>query len=266
MFSPALPLALLALTASVTAQGTTGSITTPRCLELMPLAQGKMPVPPNQNSIVVPASVPSYIGLGIGIQNYTCTGGNYTCVFIFFDWPHSDERRNRNVGAVAELFDVSCLIGTPEFSSLQDIGYAAWSQAPTSFAGQGTIQALIAALSPYYASFVLGQHYFIPAASGSGITAVWDFRASFPGNDDALVLGSKVGDVPAPTGPPDVDWLSLNGMPGHDGLATQIFRVSSVGGLPPAQSCTPGSPEITVKYSSMYWLFGTSVGPNRPAA
>ncbi|KAF7318715.1 hypothetical protein HMN09_00383400 [Mycena chlorophos] len=249
MVSPALPLALLALTAGATAQGTTGSITTPRCLELMPLVQGKMPVPPNQNSIVVPASVPSYIGLGIGIQNYTCTGGNYT-----------------NVGAVAELFDVSCLIGTPEFSSLQDIGYAAWSQAPTSFAGQGTIQALIAALSPYHASFVLGQHYFIPAASGSGITAVWDFRASFPGNDDALVLGSKVGDVPAPTGPPDVDWLSLNGMPGHDGLATQIFRVSSVGGLPPAQSCTPGSPEITVKYSSMYWLFGTSVGPNRPAA
>ncbi|KAJ7064669.1 hypothetical protein C8F01DRAFT_1249710 [Mycena amicta] len=226
MFS--LSLALLLFSGGVVAK-------VPRC----DISNAAIPLPPNQNMLLAPTSSPSFIGLAIGIQNYTCgSTGTYT-----------------NVGAVAELFDVSCLYGTPEFPFLQDIAFAAWKFAPHS----SPIQSIVAGLDPYHASFVLGQHYFVNASSGTGLSPVWDFRPSFPGNSAAFVVAAKVGDVPAPSGPPDVDWLSLNGVQGQDTLATQVFRVSTVGGLAPAPSCTPGSPEITVKYSSMYWLYGSTV-------
>lgn len=37
---------------------------------------------------------------------------------------------NRNVGALAELFDASCLYNSPLFSALPSIVSAAWSVAP----------------------------------------------------------------------------------------------------------------------------------------
>jgi hypothetical protein len=68
---------------------------------------------------------------------------------------------------------------------------------------------------------------------GTGISPVWNFAsAALAGHADAFVLAAKVGDVPAPTGPPDVDWLSLNRVDGN--LAKQVFRVATVGGLPPS--------------------------------
>ncbi|KAF7325650.1 hypothetical protein MKEN_00414900 [Mycena kentingensis (nom. inval.)] len=228
MFSLIAP---LLLAASVSA---TSHIHVPRC----DISQAKMPIPPNQQTLVEPAHGPSFIGLAIGTQNYTCKDGTYT-----------------NVGAVAELFDVSCLLGSPEFPHLQDIAYDAWKFAPAS--EPGTIQSIISGLSKYYASFVLGEHYFVPNPSGTGLSPVWDFRHSFPDNHNALVLAEKVGGIPAPTGPPDVDWLSLKSVSGD--LATQVFRTDTVGGSPPESKCSSGALDITVKYSSMYYLFGTKV-------
>ncbi len=54
---------------------------------------------------------------------------------------------------MAELFDVSCLYGTPEFSKLQEIAYTVWKFAPPTAA----ISQVISYLSPFHASFVLGQ-------------------------------------------------------------------------------------------------------------
>jgi hypothetical protein len=106
---------------------------------------------------------------------------------------------------------------------------------------------------------------------GTGISPVWNFAsAALAGHADAFVLAAKVGDVPAPTGPPDVDWLSLNRVDGN--LAKQVFRVATVGGLPPSSvrllynwranenrwltfgrlQCKPGTPPISVKYASTY--------------
>ncbi|KAF8205294.1 putative malate dehydrogenase [Mycena galopus ATCC 62051] len=192
-------------------------------------------LPSNQTKLVVPSQGPSFIGVAIGTQNYTCgSAGNYT-----------------NVGAVAELFDASCFYGMPEFSSLQDIAYTMWKFAPP----MAPVSQIIEYLSPFHASFVLGQHYFV--SSPSGVSPVWDFSsAALAGHSDAFVLAAKAGDIPAPTGSPNVDWLSLTNVTGN--LATEVFRVNTVGGDPPA-SCTPGSAEIAVKYASMYWLYGSSV-------
>jgi len=202
------------------------------------ISGAKLSLPSNQTLLVAPSQGPSFIGLAIGTQNYTCgnTTGTYT-----------------NVGAVAELFDVSCLYGEPEFSSLQDIAYTMWKFAPPT----APISQIIEYMQPFHASFVLGQHFFVTSPSGTGLSPRWDFSsAALAGHPDAFVIAAKVGDIPAPTGPPDVDWLSLNKVEGD--LATQVFRVNTVGGLPPA-SCTPGSPLIAVKYASMYWLYGSSV-------
>ncbi|KAJ7255809.1 putative malate dehydrogenase [Mycena haematopus] len=187
-------------------------------------------LPSNQTLLKAPSGGPSFIGVAIGTQNYTCgSTGTYT-----------------NVGAVAELFDASCLYGAPEFSSLQEIAYTMWKFAPPT----APVSEVIAYLQPFHASFVLGQHYFVPSPSGTGVSPKWDFTsASLAGHPDAFVLAAKAGDIPAPTGPPDVDWLSLTKVQGD--LATQVFRVNTVGGLPPA-SCTPGSDPIEVKYASMY--------------
>ncbi|KAJ6595520.1 hypothetical protein DFH09DRAFT_1134863 [Mycena vulgaris] len=201
------------------------------------LSAAKMRLPSNQTLLVAPSQGPSYIGLAIGTQNYTCAStGTYT-----------------NVGAVAELFDVSCLYGTPEFFSLQQIAYTVWKFASPA----APISEIISFLQPFKASFVLGQHYFVPAPSGTGISPKWDFTSgALAGHPDAFIIAAKVGDMLAPTGPPDVDWLSLTKVQGD--LATQVFRINTVGGLPPA-SCTAGSPPIAVKYASMYWLYGSSV-------
>ncbi|KAJ7136579.1 putative malate dehydrogenase [Mycena epipterygia] len=201
------------------------------------ISSAKISLPANQTMLVAPSEGPSYIGLAIGTQNYTCaSNGVYT-----------------NVGAVAELFDVSCLYGTPEFPKLQDIAYAVWKYAPPT----APITQIISFMSAFQASFVLGQHYFVTSPSGTGVSPKWDFTSgALAGHPNAFVVAAKAGDMPAPTGPPDVDWLSLTNVTGS--LATQVFRVNTVGGLPPA-SCTAGSPPITVKYASTYWLYGSSV-------
>ncbi|KAJ7288296.1 hypothetical protein C8J57DRAFT_1279795 [Mycena rebaudengoi] len=195
-------------------------------------------LPPNQTLLVAPSTGPSYIGLAIGTQNYTCnaTAATYT-----------------NVGAVAELFDISCLFGSPEFDKLQDIAYTVWKFAPPT----APISTIISYMASFSASFVLGQHYFIPAASGTGLSPTWNFSsAALAGHPDAFVVAARVGDIPAPTSPTDIDWLSLNGIQGK--LATQVLRINTVGGVAP-KTCKAGSPPITVKYASTYWLYGSSV-------
>ncbi|KAJ6562597.1 hypothetical protein B0H19DRAFT_1210201 [Mycena capillaripes] len=222
-----LALAILCILAGVSAVERRAS----RC----DISAAKIILPSNQTLLATPTQGPSYIGLAIGTQNYTCNG-TYT-----------------NVGAVAELFDVSCLYDTPEFPKLPEIAYTMWKFAPPTAA----ISQIIEYMQPFHASFVLGQHFFVTSPSGTGISPRWDFSsAALEGHPDAYVIAAKVGDIPAPTGTPDVDWLSLNKVEGN--LATQVFRINTVGGLPPA-SCTAGSPPIAVKYSSMYWLYGSSV-------
>jgi hypothetical protein len=49
------------------------------------------------------------------------------------------------------------------------------------------------------------------------------------------VIAAKAGGMPAPTGAKDVDWLLLNSVQGK--LATQVYRVDTRSGQPPASVC-----------------------------
>ncbi|KAI0090379.1 hypothetical protein BDY19DRAFT_855119, partial [Irpex rosettiformis] len=164
------------------------------------------------------ASGPRFIGLAIGTQNYTCSSaGTYA-----------------SAGALAEVFDISCL-SPSKYDGLTTSAYYAWQGAPSSVTPQDIIDHLAGIGSPE----VLGQHYFITNPSGTGLSPKWDFTsASEAGHPDAFVIGARTGDIPAPTNPTiNIDWLSLSNAGGD--LADQVFRVQTRGGQPPSSVSGP---------------------------
>jgi hypothetical protein len=190
-------------------------------------------------TLPVPDTTPSCVAVAFGTQNYTCgSTGTYT-----------------NIGAFAELLDISCIYGTPVFSGVQDILFDIWDSAPPKI----TVAEVVNTLQRFVKTHeILGQHYFIQnPVTGQGISPKWDFTSgAFPGDANAFVVGAKVADIPAPTGSQDIDWLALTNVDGS--LADQVYRVDTHKGQAPS-SCTPGTPDIFVKYTSKYWFFGGSV-------
>ena len=133
---------------------------------------------------------------------------------------------------------MSCLSGTPSFSVIQDDAYKLWETAAPSITAQDIIRMLGHDLE------ILGQHYFVPnprpSAGGPAISPKWDFTSSSEnGNALAYVIAAKVGDLPAPSGQCDVDWLELKNVEGE--LATSIYRVATKGGSPPPSVCIAGN-------------------------
>ena len=105
-----------------------------------------------------------------------------------------------------------------------------WSEAPSGL----TISEVIKALSYVKNPIVLGEHYFITnPITGTGLSPRWDFTShAFKGNPNAFVVGSKVGDLVAPTGSQDIDWLFLTAAQGE--LANEVYRTDTRLGQPPA--------------------------------
>ncbi|KAF7373946.1 hypothetical protein MSAN_00607000 [Mycena sanguinolenta] len=190
-----------------------------------------MDLPANQTALVAPATPPLFILLGVGVQNYTCSGTTFA-----------------SIGAVASLMDISCLDHTPEFATVQTRAFEIWDRAPA-----GTSATSIGA--HVGAPHLDGFHYFVTSPSGTGLSPKWDFTSTgrFAGNATAFVLGAKVGDILAPTDPAtNIDWLELTAVEGD--LASTVFRIDTVNGQPPT-SCVAGSPDISVKYTSKYYLY-----------
>lgn len=118
---------------------------------------------------------------------------------------------------------------------VQDAAYIAWTTSPSSL----TSQSLISILGTDPA--VLGQHFYVPnpapTPGASATSPAWDFRADVDrGNANAFVVGARVGDLPAPTGPTDIDWVQLKEVTGQ--LAPGgVYRTDTRGGQPPASVC-----------------------------
>ncbi|KAJ7255808.1 hypothetical protein B0H12DRAFT_1112929 [Mycena haematopus] len=197
------------------------------------LAAAKMDLPSNQTALVAPTTAPLFVAIGVGVQNYTCSAATSTYTTI---------------GAVASLFDISCIDRTPAFATIQTTAYKAWA-GTKSGVSPNTVGPKVGAEN------LLGYHYFVTSPSGTGISPKWDFTSTgkFAGNSTAFILAAKAGDIPAPTTPAtNVDWLALNNVQGS--LASKVFRVDTVNGQPPT-SCTPGSANISVKYTAKYYLY-----------
>ncbi|KAJ7124346.1 hypothetical protein C8R44DRAFT_734847 [Mycena epipterygia] len=223
-------LSALASTALLVSAGPTLAAREYECCET---AKAVMDLPKNQTALVSPTTAPLFVMLGVGIQNYTCSSTTSTYV---------------SIGAVASLFDVSCLDQKPEFSTIQTTAFNIWNRSPPA-ATATSIGSRVDAPK------LLGFHYFVTSPSGTGISPIWDFRSTgkFAGNSTAYVIGAKVGDIAAPTTPAtNIDWLALNNAQGA--LASKIFRVDTINGQPPT-SCVPGSTPIEVKYTAKYYLY-----------
>ncbi|KAI0792339.1 hypothetical protein C8Q75DRAFT_752412 [Abortiporus biennis] len=197
-------------------------------------------IPQNQTQIQPTASPYQFTGLAYGVQNYTCSqAGNYT-----------------NIGAVAELIDVSCFTGSDIFLKLPDQLYASWYNASSDITVQDTIN-IFHDLNP---PEVLAQHYFIPNPAG-GLSPKWDFTSSgkFQGKSNAFIVVKGKGSLPSPNDPSkDINWLDVVRIDGD--AADEVLRTDTRGGQPPS-SCTPGqSPDISVKYVSFYHFFGGKLG------
>ncbi|KAG1786828.1 uncharacterized protein HD556DRAFT_1007987 [Suillus plorans] len=195
------------------------------------LSGARLNVPANQTQLIAPTYAPSYIGIGVGTQNYTCntTLSTYTLV-----------------GAYGEIFDSSCLYGTSSFESAPTVAFNVW------YATTGvTVQQIVTILGLTHNSAVLGQQYYVPNPVGTGLSPKWDFTSSgaTAGDPNAYVIGAKVGDLPS-SNSSDIDDLMVEAVEGE--LASLVFRVDTDGGQPPAQ-CEAGN--ITVKYTAQYWFF-----------
>jgi len=218
-------LLLITLVLAVTALAAPQYSAPVRCCDISNM---QLSFPPNRTAFSTPTSLLSSLVLGVGIQNYTCSAaGTYT-----------------SIGAVASLYDLSCLSQSPEFDDVQNMAYELWKASPAS-------------VNPPMTTSFMGNHFFVTSPSGTGLSPVWDYRAgAAKGNTNAFVLAAKIADVPAPTSPQDVSWLQLKSVSGS--LATQIYRTDTRGGSPPT-SCTPGSVAISLRYVAKYWLYGGNV-------
>ncbi|KAF9049293.1 hypothetical protein BDZ89DRAFT_941180, partial [Hymenopellis radicata] len=175
-----------------------------------------------------PYGAPKYVTVGGGTQNYTCgTDGKYA-----------------SVGAVAQLFDLSCIVFTDTFLEVQDLLIEVILEAPLSSRTYDE-QTL-----PF-----LADHYFVQnPVTGVGISPKFDFTATV----GDFVVGKSEVSTPAPTGPQDVNWLKLSNIEG--GLSQLVFRTDTRRGQPPA-SCTYGSDtDLQVPYAAKYCKsFATSL-------
>ncbi|GBE88620.1 hypothetical protein SCP_1400250 [Sparassis crispa] len=196
-------------------------------------------LPSNQTQLVIPPAVsPSHIGLAFGVQNYTCSSSN---TFT-------------NVGAVAELFDVSCVVNESFFQSLPNMLYNAWTSLDDGFTILDIIDILHFANPPE----VLAQHYFVPnPVTGSGLSPKWDFTSSgfFEGVSNAFVIAKANGTLPSPDNSTlDITWLEVTRVEGD--IASTVFRLNTIGGQPPSTCSYGQSQNISVKYTSNYLFYG----------
>jgi hypothetical protein len=163
----------------------------------------------------------NHITFATGVQNYTC---NDTGTYV-------------PAGAVAKLYDISCLFGTDAFETIQD----EWHELP--YALKESIQEQLDR-TPLYVS----DHYFITnPITGNGTSPKF---ASARDGGKTFMVAEKTAGKPAPN-PADIDWLQLSAIQG--GFAKTCFRMSTRAGKPPA-SCESGSGALSVPYVTKCWF------------
>ncbi|KZT51746.1 hypothetical protein CALCODRAFT_521181 [Calocera cornea HHB12733] len=218
-----LKLAALALAALPAVSAFSGQGTQPHCnISNSNLATD---LPSSLQSLIPPSNVSLVqVTMGLGTQNYTCTNGKYV-----------------NVGALAQVFDISCLQNLPAIS-------AAFSQAVNELELVDGASLLNFGITlAKMGGFKLADHYF--DTSAGPLSPVFNFQVSNGG----FAIGKKLMDLPDPTNPTvNVDWLQLEAIAGD--AAKFLVREQTAGGQPPS-SCAVENETLQVPYAAKYWFF-----------
>ncbi|KAF9513768.1 hypothetical protein BS47DRAFT_1343765 [Hydnum rufescens UP504] len=187
------------------------------------LSNAKLPVVPGINFTTTSDRPrhPRALGLGVGVQNYTCTAaGTYGAL-----------------GAVAQLFDISCLYSTSSFNTLPSLALMLQQQR---LLRASAITAL-----------ALGHHYFVNF--NGTLSPRFDITKDKQPPPSRYIIAKRIAGFKAPVNPAqNVDWLQLARISGH--FSKLVYRVETAGGQAPA-TCTPGSGDISVSYAAQYWFF-----------
>jgi len=147
-------------------------------------------------------------------------------------------------GAVAQLYDISCLYHSSPtlFRTIQEPLYEAWVNLTSEITVQHLTTIIPALVSP---EVIQSDHYFIPNAAGNGISPVWDFRTNqkFQGQENAFFVGKGVGSVVPPVDPPNnINWLRVGKVAGD--IADEVYRIDTIGGQPPTSVSPPLPPGL----------------------
>jgi hypothetical protein len=171
---------------------------------------------------------PVLIAVGVGIQNYTC----------------SDKGKYVSTGAVAELWDISCIAQSDFFYQIEEFAIKHYDP----HHGKPLSIEEIPFMFPS-----LGDHFFIPTPEGhTALSPKFDFTSSHGGESATFIVGSKVGEVRSPRSRQHINWVEYSLTEGN--LAKHVFLTDTYGGQPP-ESCHPGSGPVSVTYAAKYWFF-----------
>lgn len=218
---PRLPTAHFTLTkrCNDTSQNDTTSEATPsppKC-DLSKITQPASTLnPPDAMTLVM-------IAHGLGTQNYTC-GANLTAP------PTS-------IGAVAQLFDLSCAMADSA------------SSGPSTPATKAAVLKAAVDAQDSFGSITespsIGQHFFIDNTTP-------DFDIIGLGNTQT----KKVQDCNAPNPDADVKWLRLQAQSGSTSAVKMIYRLNTKGGMQPKTCEGKAQGEVvTVGYEAQYWIY-----------
>lgn len=181
--------------------------------------------PAGQTTLAVASGLTTkFLGLGVGVQNYTCSAaGTYT-----------------SVGAVATLYDISCLAASPCVTKLPSLVANSTQRA----SGLATVKKELGA-----APVELGVHYFTTTTAG---VLAPEFDLSPSQGSGQSVIESKTATLASPDGTQNVAWLELTRASGSTSFGSQVFRINTALGQPPA-TCT-GTGSISVDYAALYYF------------
>ncbi|KAM3516003.1 hypothetical protein MY11210_000285 [Beauveria gryllotalpidicola] len=187
------------------------------------LSKAQMPTLPGLPS-PAPGSQLRHVAVGRGTQNYTCDG--------------SAESKPKAVGAVATLFNVTCMAAMyPEVTSKVPEMAVHFNLDAANRVGPATLP-------------VSGHHYF--TAAGVPFFDLGD-EGQIPCTKNASVNAPST-DTIGRKGEPAVPWLRLLATKDATKGLGEVFRVSTAGGSPPA-TCKDLKGDFQVEYSAEYWFW-----------
>ncbi|KAK3117817.1 hypothetical protein LTR53_000366 [Teratosphaeriaceae sp. CCFEE 6253] len=196
------------------------------------LSQASMPVAPTPLPAPAAGLSLSHVAVGRGTQNYTCDLSNTTAVPV-------------PVGAVATLFNVSCLAASAPtlLAQLPAIALNLPVPAPTDPS------------SPAYQD-LSGHHYFLDAT-----TPFFTLDTPLHSYGSGAFRKSNVSAAPADAvrgaggqGDGSVQWLKLDAKDASGQVFQSVYRLNTAGGAAP-KACGGMPAAFEVQYSSEYWIW-----------
>ncbi|CEO59295.1 hypothetical protein PMG11_03975 [Penicillium brasilianum] len=191
-------------------------------IELPSLASG-LPAP-NQ-------TVPMYVALGRGTQNYTCADS-------------TSASTPKAVGAVANLYNATCLAAN----------YPDILESLPSIALKISLPAYEYATFPPANLDLMGHHFFTNVTPEFNLdtTATKQF---------GIAMTKKGGQIDAPSTAVQgkygaVPWLYLSTIDGTIGKYKGVYRVDTASGSPP-DDCSGMPSSFEIQYSANYYFFGS---------